>query len=580
MNIERLKFISTRVEQLFERFSGNLNNIEQTCAHEFTEPAEVKHYRRCIKRHAVDYKPTEKVHDVWRRIADNDAVGNYIPERKLGHRGDSSWEYWIASTQHGETRYFIKRTVVGKEPPEVSRAKIIAEFALNDFNHPNFVRVLDAGKVTIGNHTEYFVATQYLDGYVTLSQYVKDQKLSIEHAVQIVSTVARAIAALRTFRKTNSSIASARQSELLLHLDLKPGNVMILPVGDNLTVARSIKLIDYGSSGTIEGALGAGTWPYAAIDSRLPNRCPEDKLSWDNYAMGMMILFLISNQHPQPPCQDDLPTTPSQWQQWLDQQPISCPRLRSIVHKSLAFSPADRYTDPELFAEDLAAWLDNEPIRNSGISENWLQQEKLLMKRIWNRNDILDHSRLMVRLASLFVPTFIGIIAFYAVQLSYGLPLKRAYDNCGLTATIISVLIVGVAAISARFNSASLKMYVPILLFALSTAVPPLLLFPAETQTALSCATILLGFGILTASLGFTVAPWSIMRHWGIFILLIATVLAASAREYDLNRFAPPMLWGIFAISNIIFAIGVNREIQAQKPNEINQLRVTNDVNP
>jgi eukaryotic-like serine/threonine-protein kinase len=92
--------------------------------------------------------------------------------------------------------------------------------------HPNIITIHDYGETDNG---DLFMAMEYLEG-VSLSHYVKryaplDQKLVIHIALQI----ARAV---RVAHKRN-----------VIHRDLKPGNVMVVPRGED---EHFIKVLDFG----------------------------------------------------------------------------------------------------------------------------------------------------------------------------------------------------------------------------------------------------------------------------------------------------------------------------------------------
>lgn len=88
--------------------------------------------------------------------------------------------------------------------PEVSKEAV----NLSRLDHPNIVRVTDSFKE---NGTYYYVM-EYIEGQ-NLNEYVENHHINEREAVEIIKSIADALIYMH-------------EKHHMLHLDLKPGNVM------------------------------------------------------------------------------------------------------------------------------------------------------------------------------------------------------------------------------------------------------------------------------------------------------------------------------------------------------------------
>lgn len=151
--------------------------------------------------------------------------------------------------------------------------------AINRLDHPNIVKVSD---VFVGNGTFYYVM-DYIDG-LSLNEILKKKgKLSEQKAVKYILQVADALKYIH--------------SQNRLHLDIKPGNIMI----DNKDNAI---LIDFGASKQYdeEGGENTSTLPgktlgYAPIE-QMGNCVQTFTPATDIYALGATLYKLITGITP------------------------------------------------------------------------------------------------------------------------------------------------------------------------------------------------------------------------------------------------------------------------------------------
>lgn len=148
--------------------------------------------------------------------------------------------------------------------------------------HPNIVSVTDCFDE---NGTFYYVM-DYIDGQ-NLNEYIKGRALSQDEAVAIIKEVAKALRYMH-------------EEKHMLHLDLKPGNIM------RRTSDGHIFLIDFGLSkhyntnGEPETSttIGLGTAGYAPVEQGNQAKSGEFRPTIDVYALGATLFKLLTGETP------------------------------------------------------------------------------------------------------------------------------------------------------------------------------------------------------------------------------------------------------------------------------------------
>lgn len=159
---------------------------------------------------------------------------------------------------------------------------------LASMNHPNIVKVLD---FISANNTYYYVM-DFIEGE-NLNDYLKHHKMSEEEATKIIMEVAKALKYMH-------------EEKHMLHLDLKPGNIMRRESDGH------IFLIDFGLSKhySEEGvpetstSVGLGTPGYAPIEQANSKNAKKFRETLDVYALGATFYKLLTSQTP--PSADEL----------------------------------------------------------------------------------------------------------------------------------------------------------------------------------------------------------------------------------------------------------------------------------
>lgn len=153
---------------------------------------------------------------------------------------------------------------------------------LSHLEHPNIVRVTD---LFDENGTFYYVM-DYIEGQ-NLNDYVKSGPIGADEATNIIKAVADALIYMH-------------ETHHMLHLDLKPGNIM------RRASDGHIFLIDFGLSkhydanGQPETStnIGLGTAGYAPIEQGNQAKSGEFRPTIDVYALGATLYKLLTRKTP------------------------------------------------------------------------------------------------------------------------------------------------------------------------------------------------------------------------------------------------------------------------------------------
>jgi len=143
-------------------------------------------------------------------------------------------------------------------------------------SHPNIVAVFDSGSDD-GTH---FIVTELVEGETLAVRLRRDGPMPPEEAVAVAVDIARALA--------------AAHERGLIHRDIKPGNVMVLPDG-------RVKVVDFGiaraaGSDTLTGT-GVVLGSTAYLSPEQAGGQPVDQRA-DLYALGCVLYEMLTGHVP------------------------------------------------------------------------------------------------------------------------------------------------------------------------------------------------------------------------------------------------------------------------------------------
>jgi eukaryotic-like serine/threonine-protein kinase len=289
--------------------------------------------------------------------APGDVIGPYRLLGPLGHGGMST--VWRAERIDG----LLQREVALKLPAPagfggagMARRMARERDILASLEHPRIARLYDAGVTAEGRP---WLAMERVEG-VPIDVYAAEHRLSVEQRLKLFVQVADAVAH-----------AHAR---LVIHRDLKPGNIFITHSGD-------VRLLDFGVAQLLEDdtpaerqltrQLGRPVTPDYAAPEQLGTQ-PVGTAA-DVYSLGIVLFELLTGQRPYHVSHHSATTlqdavlhavVPAVSSRAPDKATARQLRgdIDTIVAKALRKRAADRYTSVEAFAADVERHLEGQAV--------------------------------------------------------------------------------------------------------------------------------------------------------------------------------------------------------------------------
>jgi serine/threonine-protein kinase len=307
-------------------------------------------------------------------------IGGYTLIEPLGEGGMGT--VWLAERSDGrfEGRAAVKLLHAGLIQRSLA-ARFRREGAiLARLSHPHIARLVDAGLTDDG---QPYLVLEHVAGE-RIDQWCDGRRLGLRARVEVFGQVLEAV--------------QHAHAQLVVHRDLKPGNVLVDHEG-------KVKLLDFGIAKLLddEGAPGEATeltreggrvlTPHYAAPEQA--RGETVTTATDVYALGLLLYLLLTGQHPRVDAQGR--HAPSSCEVPLASQVVqdssrrssdallaaasargtTPPRLAhglagdldNILVKALRAEPGDRYATAAAFADDLRRHLEGQTV--SARPDSW-----------------------------------------------------------------------------------------------------------------------------------------------------------------------------------------------------------------
>jgi len=237
-------------------------------------------------------------------------------------------------------------------------------------HHPGITQLLDGGITDDGLP---FLVTEYVEG-TPLDKCAQTRAMDLRQRLEAFLAICDAV--------------SYAHRQLVVHGDLKPGNILQCPSG-------GIKLLDFGISrllhtgeDTTEAKPGGTTQPAMTPAWASPEqlRGEQAAISSDIYSLGRILYYLLTWEHAMPMGQ----MAPLQYYEKLQKEVPIQPSQRAanrqlegdldnIALKAVEFETSERYQSVEALAEDVRAHLQSRPI--SARAHTWTYRTHKFIRR-------------------------------------------------------------------------------------------------------------------------------------------------------------------------------------------------------
>jgi eukaryotic-like serine/threonine-protein kinase len=328
-----------------------------------------------------------------------DRVGPYRILSRLGSGGMGI--VYLADRDDGQFRMKVAVKVIACALQDESLA---AQFRherqiLANLDHPNITRLLDGGVTASGSP---YLVMEYVDG-VPIHEYASAHRLPVRERIAL-------------FLQVSAAVAYAHRN-LVVHRDLKPGNILVTSTGIP-------KLLDFGIAKLLGDAAPAQATgalmmtPGYASPEQL--RGESVTTATDIYSLGMVLYEVLIGARPfresdsvragreiipirpaslvTPAAAAQRSTTPEALRRALEGD------LTTVLAKALAYNPVNRYSSVDRFAEDLERHLAGRPI---------LARPQTLLYRA---GKFIARNRFSVAIALLALVSIVGGAAAAIVQ--------------------------------------------------------------------------------------------------------------------------------------------------------------------
>lgn len=320
-------------------------------------------------------------------LALGERVGAWRIVREIGRGGMGSVYLASRADEAFEKQVAVKVIRRGMDTEDVVRRFRSERQILAKLDHPNIARLLDAGATEDGRP---FFVMEAIDGQ-PIDEYCEAEGLPLEARIELILQI-------------GSALQFAHQN-LVVHRDLKPGNVLVAADG-------TPRLLDFGIAKLLDA--DASEAPVTRLGVRLmtpeyasPEQVRGERVTTasDVYSLGVLLYTLLTGCSPYEPRPDDrealaraieeeTPPKPSSVVlrpgERARRSPAGEPHalrkrlagdLDNIVLKAMRKEPERRYSSVERLARDLRSYLDGMPVEAS--SDTWGYRAGKFVGRHW-----------------------------------------------------------------------------------------------------------------------------------------------------------------------------------------------------
>ena len=327
-------------------------------------------------------------------------IGPYRLTQILGHGGAGTVYLGERADRQYSAQVAIKVVEGAALNAEIGRRFKAERQILASLNHQNIARLIDAGETQEGYP---YLVMEYVHGE-PIDKYCDRKKLNVEQRIDLVLKVCGAI--------------QYAHQNLIVHRDIKPGNILVLPDG-------TPKLLDFGIAKLLDTSDAAAAMALTRMNDRVltPEYASPEQILGQNittasdvYSLGMVLFELLTGLRPykittssqleleRTICVIDSSRASTVVRQALTQVTSDTPQSRNIhtiaetrqitpmrlrarlngdldaiLARALRKEAIYRYNSVEQFADDLRRHLAREPV--SARQGNWVYYTQRFARR-------------------------------------------------------------------------------------------------------------------------------------------------------------------------------------------------------
>lgn len=286
-------------------------------------------------------------------------VGPYQILNEIGRGGMGVVYRAVRADDEYSQQVAIKLVWPGPHNTELLRRFRRERQILANLDHPHIARLLDGGRTEQGWP---YLVMEYIEG-APITEYCRQRDLPLRDRLAL-------------FRDVCSAVQYAHQN-LVIHRDLKPGNILVTDVGE----AKLPKLLDFGIAKLLDAQRHHMTAHSTLAGAQLmtpeyasPEQVRAEPITTasDVYSLGVLLYELLTGQSPyrfkshtlpeiiRTVCEDE-PLPPRTVASASDRTQLKGD-LDTIVLTALSKEISRRYASVEQLSEDLRRHLAGEPI--------------------------------------------------------------------------------------------------------------------------------------------------------------------------------------------------------------------------
>ncbi len=259
-------------------------------------------------------------------------LGRYEIVREIARSNDVVYE---ATDPSINRRLAVKELVIPPNLTGQQKRERVERFyrearAAGSLSHPNIVTIYEAGE----DHGRHFIAMEFLEGQTLRDVLDIEGKISVDRAVEIALQICDAL--------------SYAHSKRVIHRDIKPDNVHILPSG-------RIKITDFGIARLMEEpSLTADGQVFGTPSYMSPEQVAGRTLDarTDLFSLAIVLYEMLTGRKPF--TGDSVVTiTYNIMNQDVTIPPDVPPYLERVIRRSLSKNPDLRYQSAAEMAGDL-----------------------------------------------------------------------------------------------------------------------------------------------------------------------------------------------------------------------------------